>query len=363
MTLSFKQASRVFISAGITGLFLYLLFGEQGADRLVDILHNISTTGVGLYVALSLAGLVLRTLRSSVLLKNVVGNARCPSQFKLLVVTAIRNAMVDLLPARLGELAYVYTLNRIGVSLPTAVSVFGFALALDFIVLFLLILALLILSPLMLGQGFEAFGSVADRKYLLMVILTIISGAMIAALRYLPLFLRYLSAVLHRAVPALKRLPGLSSVAVWIETNVSKIAADIATIETSGSLTTLALLTLALRLAKYGSLYVLLLAVVGQWSITAAALPFGLTTVAFVLAEASASLPISGIMGFGAYESTWSLIFSISKVEIPLKEVAFVVHLITQVTGYTVGILGMIWFLIYELRPSSQQETNSPVLS
>ena len=70
-----------------------------------------------------------------------------------------------------------------------------------------------------------------------------------------------------------------------------------------------------------------------------------LSFVAFVSAEASASLPISGLMGFGAYEAVWSLIFSFSEVEIPsLTVLIFAIHIITQVIGYSLGFLALIVF-------------------
>ena len=125
-------------------------------------------------------------------------------------------------------------------------------------------------------------------------------------------------------------------------------------IKARGSYPVLVLLTAGLRAAKYLSLYLLLLAVVAQFNIKPADISPLLSTTAFIGAEASASLPISGLMGFGAYEAAWSAIFSMSSVSIPsVAGVILAVHVITQVFGYSLALLGLLVFLIDEFRSRS----------
>ena len=71
------------------------------------------------------------------------------------------------------------------------------------------------------------------------------------------------------------------------------------------------------------------------------------SSVSFIFAEAAASLPFSGLMGFGAYEGAFSIIMKATNNIIPAEiTVVFVVHLITQIVGYTIGILGALAFVI-----------------
>ena len=67
------------------------------------------------YLALYLLALLLRARRYSLLL-TMSGEEQVPSFKQMVLVTGIRNMVVDLLPARLGELGYVALLNK-GLSL------------------------------------------------------------------------------------------------------------------------------------------------------------------------------------------------------------------------------------------------------
>ena len=91
------------ISAGL----LYFLFSRIEITRLKEVLATIFWPYLLVYMAIALLASLLRTWRYQLLLKPWT------TRFgDFLLVTLIRNLFVDLLPARLGSLSYVYLTNR-----------------------------------------------------------------------------------------------------------------------------------------------------------------------------------------------------------------------------------------------------------
>jgi uncharacterized membrane protein YbhN (UPF0104 family) len=103
-------------------------------------------------------------------------------------------------------------------------------------------------------------------------------------------------------------------------------------------------LSVLIRLGKYLGLYLLVLAVAGQWGPgVTEKLSFAVVLFALVAAEASASLPISGLAGFGAYEGVMMLTLrqaGLDPTQAALLPVT--VHLITQAIDYTLGSLALL---------------------
>jgi len=103
------------------------------------------------------------------------------------------------------------------------------------------------------------------------------------------------------------------------------------------------LLSVAIKLGKYLSLYLLLMGIAGQWPAAAARLSLHLVIFALVAAEATASLPISGIAGFGAYEGVMMATFRQAGLSAGQGAmIPFSLHLCTQALDYTLGGLALI---------------------
>src|SRR5262245_41642600 len=138
-----RWAAALLVSAAI----LTYLFTTQGADprALVPLVRAISVPGLVAYVVISTAGLVLRALRYRLLLGRPV------PLWPLLLVTAVRNMTVDLLPARAGAAAsYLYLVTaRLGLPLEAGVASF----ALSFILDTLAVAPLLVLALLAVGNA------------------------------------------------------------------------------------------------------------------------------------------------------------------------------------------------------------------
>ena len=134
----FKLLSLV-LSAAMTIVLLYAVFQEQSLGEFVEMIAAISKRGFVCYLALNLLALVVRALRYRVLLKEFVGvekdDERLPGSWQMILVTAVRNAFVDMFPMRLGELSFFYVASRFGVGVGSLVLCFGACLALDIAVL------------------------------------------------------------------------------------------------------------------------------------------------------------------------------------------------------------------------------------
>ena len=275
-------------------------------------------------------GILFRAERYRYVINSISGESI--SRAKFIILTSVRNALVDFFPARLGEASYLYMLNRLGVSVLKGVSSFGLCLALDLIVLLALLSLLFV-------------GTYSLREFDSLIIIVLLSGVSFV-------FVYNLEKVIDVVIFILnwidKNFCFLKRARDFIQDSILKIRSDIVQVKVDGLFVKLIFLTAGLRFAKYTSLYILLCAVVYQWGLGVEDLKPFEAVIAFISAEASASLPISGFMGFGAYEGAAAAGISLSCgeacSEVPTLAVVFSVHLITQITGYSVGAIGALAF-------------------
>ena len=219
----------------VSGAILAYLFTTQGVDprALVPLVRAISLPGLAAYVAVSAAGLVLRALRYRLLLGRPV------ALWPLVLVTAVRNMAVDLIPARAGAAAsYLYLVTaRLGLPLEAAVASFALSFILDTLAVApLLVVALLVVGNAPMSSTLLVVGSLA-----------ILVGS-VAALWVLAPLLRLGAAVVERLPAPVRRLAPLLGAA----------AAEVETRERTRVLLPALGLSLLLRLTKYGAYYCLL---------------------------------------------------------------------------------------------------------
>ena len=346
-----KRVLQILGSTLLTGLLFYAVFSDQSFDSFIDTIAQVDRKLLYLYALLSILGIACRAQRYRVLLRDTAFKANKPPRYQMIVVTLIRNGLVDLLPARLGETSFLYVCNRYGFSLSSALSTFGVCLVLDVLVLFGLILTFIIFQ-----LGFSLEATTLQVSPLAIGIILSIVLVLASVLYQLDVCIQFFSKICRKYLRPI--FP--KSLARFLDLLLDfgdTVQSEMREIKARGSYPILVLLTAGLRAAKYLSLYLLLLAVVAQFNIKPADISPLLSTTAFIGAEASASLPISGLMGFGAYEAAWSAIFSMSSVSIPsVAAVILAVHVITQVFGYSLAILGLLVFLIDEFRSRSSDK-------
>ena len=143
------------------------------------------------FVALAMTLQVLRTIRYGLVLNRLGWSAR---PVPLFLVVLVRGLFVDLLPARLGELVFIY-LVRSRLRIPIGPAVASFALAFLF--------DLLVLAPLLLLAALWLIVMTGAAPPVLALAAVAVGAAVQAALRLLPGLVRFAFGVLGRVPVAL----------------------------------------------------------------------------------------------------------------------------------------------------------------
>ena len=329
-----KILARLAVSAACSVLVLGLLLslaGSLGADvspsDVVAALRSAIPTLVAAYALCQLVQALARAQRARVLLRaSLPAGTRVPGLFRMLLVTFVRGACADMLPARIGELSYVAMLNR-GCAVPAADCLSSLSIGLLFD--FLALLAVLAVAIPAAAQGLSLVGS--------MLMLAAVCAVGVALLFFaLPVaaawrwerfaFFRW------RPVAALVKL-------------ARDVAAAVVAVRRGRVAGRVLALSLAVRAAKYAGLYVLFVAVTRPlWpALSRASVPAVL--VALIAAEGAASLPVPTFLSFGSYEA--GSLAALTALGFPAGDslVAMTaMHLLSQVVDYSLGGLSFLVF-------------------
>lgn len=283
------------------------------------------------YLGLFLVAVLLRAWRYQLLLR-ASDPAAPPGLGDLAGLTLVSNLFVDLLPARSGSLAYVVFLNqKLQVRLAACFSSLAFAVIFDLLAMSPLIL----LAMLSLRAGGGAVGP------WLWVLLAVLAGLGLAVLALVD---RVLAGLGRWTAALLAGRGGWARPLARAAAEAVAVGRDMAQVKARGVFWPVLGLSVLIRLGKYLGLYLLVMAVAGQWGAAVSErLSFALVLFALVAAEASASLPISGLAGFGAYEGVMMLTLrqaGLDPTQAALLPVT--VHLITQAIDYSLGSLALL---------------------
>lgn len=319
-----RGLARLGLGLLVSGAIVVYLFTAQGADprALVPLVRAIALPGLLAYVAISAAGLVLRAWRYRLLLGRPV------PLWPLVLVTAVRNMAVDLVPARAGAAAsYLYLVTaRLGIPLEAGVASFALSFILDTLAVApLLVLALLVVGNAPLPAAVLVGGSVA-----------ILLGS-VAALWVLAPILRLGAAVAARLpAPAARLVPLLHAV-----------AGEVAQRERVRTLVPALGLSLLLRITKYGAYYCLLQALLASQDSAGLQLSFLRVFLSIAGAEMAASLPLPTLMSVGPYEAAGAAGFAfwlgLPRDLATLAVTAF--HGLSQIHDYGLGLLALVWIM------------------
>ena len=117
-----------------------------------------------------------------------------------------------------------------------------------------------------------------------------------------------------------------------------------------GGLLTLFAQSLAIRLAKYISVFALFYGLLRSRGLTLAELSFSRFILGISGAELTSALPVKGLAGFGTWESGWALSFRLMNFDTSLAVLSGIgVHLLTNTFEYSLGI-GSILILAWPRR-------------
>ncbi len=296
----------------------YLAFSDVDLGEVKNLLKEVSLPGLGAFLILSFAMSFFRTWRYLVLLRATNEE---PPKIPLFLITLVRNLFADLLPARIGTAIYVVLVTtRLKIPFPAAASSFAVAFLFD----------LLALPPLLLF----AFAFVPDQAPWLVFASVILGVVSLAVLILLP-WLISLSRPVFEAILAF-----LPKYREKLTQMITEVHDELEATRKAGVYGRVFLLSVFVRITKYASLLIFLLAMLIPLGYFPEELPLASLLLAICGAELSASLPISGIAGFGAYEGTWIVIFS-KLLEFPIhiaELTAIAHHAFTQFYGYALGL-------------------------
>jgi len=326
MEKSFTLKNVFYFSASVlvTMVILGQLFRIVSVQDVSALIRNIAPAPALCFILLSLAQTFIQAWRYSLLLE--ASRVRLSMPILFLVATA-RNLFSDLLPARIGTLSYVLILTgRLNVRADKALSSFALAFVFDILAIFPLVALALIASHELVST---------DLRVLIPLI-----GCLFFCIWML---LRHLATLLRLSAAGMHRLEPFKKAATLFEDT----ARQINDIREAGVYLPVFFLSLTGRLLKYGKLFFLLLALLNSRGYDWQDIGLARFFLGVSGAEFAASLPISGIAAFGAYEGAWALIFSL--LGFP-KELAVGTgishHLITQAYGYSIGVVALLLLVI-----------------
>ena len=310
------------------GIFGYLL-SQIDTNELIDTARSMTPRYLWTFVALLLSGSLARAVRFWLLLD------RGPALHLLTAIVMARNLFVDLLPARLGELSYVYLLTK-RAQRPAEDGLASLLLAVLFDLVALA--PLLLLAVLVVG----ADGTIS-------VPTLTVAALGLGALAFVAM---RVAAPIGAWVAG--RL-GPTGTAGWrgqVAGLVRKTVAALRHVERRVIFGRVLAVSMVVRLCKFGSYYFIVLAIMGPLGYTIEELGFFRVFLGVVGAELAAALPIHGIAGFGTFEAAWALSFSqlgFSREHAILSGI--LAHAVSQVVEYGLGICA----LLYLMRPGLAQ--------
>lgn len=350
-----KKLFRLALSIGVSFAILALLLQmftsglpDQQRPSVLEALQSTTLSLVAAYLALYIVTLFVRAYRYRMLI-GMSGETNVPTFGQMALVTGIRNMVVDMLPARLGELGYVGLLNRgYGVKLQHCISSLTVSVALDFVAL--LVVVILVIAKQLVGADIQGWAIGA-----------LFSALVLAGVALIGLFV--ITPVATTWI--LKRFPASEPESLWSKT--LKLAQDFSdsleSVRHSGHTAQVVLLSVVIRLLKYFGLYLLFRAVANPSFQDLAVLPVEQVIGALIGGEIGASLPIPTFMSFGAYEAGSALIFQLLGVVDQASTVVTMlcVHIWSQVMEYIIGgTLLAVFFLMVRRAKASAGGQSAP---
>ncbi|KAB2888758.1 MAG: hypothetical protein F9K32_15265 [Desulfobulbaceae bacterium] len=315
-----------FVGSLVVTVLVFLWIGRDIEPMdVVDAITDMAPPEILLFVVSSLFMSICRAWRLLLLLEPV---GYRPGRLAMLLTVLVRNLFADLLPARLGGLVYLWLCRtRLGVNLGAASSSMAISFVFDMIAV----------SPLLIVVGLVIAGELGIARALIWGFgLAIAGGALVALFLLAPL--ADLAAAL---IPRLPLLP--ERVKSGLAAFSASVAEDVRITRRAGIFLPVVVLSVLVRLAKYTAMYFLLLGILMPMGYGLADLPPHKGLVGLIAPEIAASLPVSGIGGFGAYEGTWAVAFHFLGLPEQMAKLTGVAHhLFTQAYGAGIGLAALL---------------------
>lgn len=320
----------IVLPAVISAIIVWLLLRGLSWQNIVGSVLSASPVGLALYGAIALGGLWLRAIRFRILLPEPQ-----PAAGPVFLATVIQNALGDLVPARLASLgSYVWLMKqRLAVTAEAAASTFIVSFVLDLVTLGPL---LLIAVAMRLGIAAPSGGTSLSLEWSAAFAVVFFAASAAAAWWLGPLIRTVVR--LPRALARGREDNYWARAAAFLE----RIAAPMEVVRHSGALLRLLAVSMAIRLAKYASLYALTESLLARTAYAAPhPNPWDLI-IGVSATELVASLPLPAIGQFGVWEG--GMVGVLVIMGFPREQstiVAFGVHGITTAFEYLLALLAL----------------------
>lgn len=328
------------LSLVVSVLLIWLLLSQIKIEDLIRTFRQIYWPALLAYMAVTFLGTALRAWRYKWLLQP-----QPVSWVNIILVTFVRNSLVDLLPLRIGSLSYIYILNkRLNFSFEMATSTFVLAFVFDFLTLG----PFLILAILAVGLGTI---SISNFTLLFLALLFFLINFLVLW-KIIPVF-----SFLIRIFQSLLKVFKLER-KNWAKISVEKAKSTLSSfagIQKRKIYFPVFLLSLLVRLAKYIAVFCLLFSLLRSQGFIFNALNFWKTILGLTGAELTSILPIKGLAGFGTWESAWALTLELMKFSPQIAIISGIgIHFITNFFEYTLGIASLFILALPLLREKRQ---------
>lgn len=329
------------------GIFLvYYLLNQVNISDIKQAFMGMYTPTLIGALAIMLLSNFFRAYRKNIL----VGSDRI-GMGDMFLVAMIRNAFNMVLPARTGELSYIYVLTRrfrfpleIGVSTLMVVLIFDLAI----------VFSLIVIAVIIVGINTYSISSVS-------VILIAV-----ALLTVSLLILFYLANIIDFILIIYRKLLNRSGVQekrliYRIYKKLLDINNNLKIIRRRKIYWKVYLSSIAIRVLKFTSYYFIIHAILAPMGYSFSDLNYWVILLATVAAEISAVLPTHALAGFGTYEGAFALAFIMlgftEKISII---VGFSYHLVVLLYTVTLGIISMIIISMpfYRIKKNKLEENN-----
>ena len=305
----------------VTGGLLGYLLSQVEPGEIVTATQGMAGRHMWAFVVLLLAGVGARSLRYRILLGPKVRMSL------LTAIVFVRNLFVDLAPARLGELSYVYLLRRrAGLRIEDGLASLMLSVAFDVVAL----------APLLVLAVASVGGGIVSGWWLGALALVVGPLAFGAARTAGPVGRRVAQTVVRPNWPAAARRAALGELIRGTAQAVDDAWAR------GVALPALAI-SIAVRLCKFGSYFFLVLAIMGPREDAEMPIGFFRVFLGVLGAEFAAALPIPTVGSFGTFEAGWAVSFTqLGFAREDAIVSGLVAHAVSQAVEYLLGALALL---------------------
>ncbi|MBA7627481.1 hypothetical protein ES703_34943 [subsurface metagenome] len=335
----------IVVVVGLGVFLVYYLLNQ------IDI-EDIKKAFLGIYKPSLTIGLILifsidffRAYRAKILIGP--GRIRMVDMF---LVSLVRNGFNMVLPARTGELSYIYVLRRkFKFPVEIGISTLVIALVFDLIIVF----SMIVISIIIVGINKYA---VSSTSVILIAAALLISSLLV--LFYLSKFIGFFIKIFDRVLS--KYRISKSKVIQYIYKKLVETNKNIELIKKRGIYWKVYLISVPSRILKYAAYYFLIHAVLKPMGFGFNDLSYWVIILATAAAEISAVLPTHSLAGLGTYQGAFALAFVIlgfsEKISIIVGFSYHIINLIFTVAWCLIAMI-ILSLPVYRIKEQKYQES------